>query len=77
LSSAQQPPSASLKDGRKNSEGETVTSPVESWKPNLARQQSWNQQDLKRELQLSSMDGSGGGGGKKEKDGGFSETGGK
>lgn len=28
-----------------------MTSPIESWRPNINRTQSWNQQDLKRELQ--------------------------
>ncbi|KAI9651208.1 hypothetical protein NHQ30_001246 [Ciborinia camelliae] len=38
----------SIPDGRRNSQGEALHSPIETWKPNLVRNQSWNQQDLKR-----------------------------
>lgn len=41
------------------------------WRPKYGRKQSWSQQDLKRELQMSVM--SDGGGGKETK-GGFSEV---
>ncbi|RDW79558.1 hypothetical protein BP6252_04196 [Coleophoma cylindrospora] len=34
-------------DGRKASEGQV--SGVQAWKPQMNRQQSWNQEDLKRE----------------------------
>lgn len=60
--------SSSLKDGRKNSGGEELASPVESWKPNLNRQQSWNQQDMKRQAQLSSLES------EEKGKGGFSEV---
>ncbi|KAF7859548.1 hypothetical protein EAF04_008629 [Stromatinia cepivora] len=38
----------SIPDGRRNSLGEPLQSSIETWKPNLVRNQSWNQQDLKR-----------------------------
>ncbi|CAD6452924.1 3e469e0b-0b4a-4d98-90c5-0d329bbefc28 [Sclerotinia trifoliorum] len=38
----------SMPDGRRNSLGEPLQSSVETWKPNLVRNQSWNHQDLKR-----------------------------
>ncbi|APA13750.1 predicted protein [Sclerotinia sclerotiorum 1980 UF-70] len=38
----------SIQDGRRNSLGEPLQSSVETWKPNLVRNQSWNHQDLKR-----------------------------
>ena len=38
-----------IPDGRKNSVGEALPSPVETWKPNFARRQSWKFEDLKRE----------------------------
>jgi hypothetical protein len=37
-----------IPDGRRNSQGEILPSPTESWKPNLQRTQSWNSEDLKR-----------------------------
>jgi hypothetical protein len=37
-----------IPDGRRNSQGEILPSPTESWKPNLQRTQSWNAEDLKR-----------------------------
>ncbi|KAB8292367.1 hypothetical protein EYC80_008104 [Monilinia laxa] len=39
----------SIPDGRRNSLGEPLHSPLETWTPNLLkRNQSWNHQDLKR-----------------------------
>jgi hypothetical protein len=52
-----------IPDGRRNSQGEALKSPVASWKPSFERTQSWNQQDLKREVQkgeLSKADGAAG-----------------
>ena len=43
------PTETKVPDGRRNSAGEEIPSPVASWKPNFARQQSWNREDLKRE----------------------------
>jgi len=37
-----------IPDGRRNSLGEILSSPTESWKPKMNRVQSWNQEDLKR-----------------------------
>ncbi|KAG4026224.1 hypothetical protein MFRU_043g00280 [Monilinia fructicola] len=38
-----------IPDGRRNSLGEPLHSPLETWTPNLLkRNQSWNHQDLKR-----------------------------
>lgn len=45
-SSAPQP--IRIPDGRRNSQGEILPSPTESWKPKMNRVQSWNQEDLKR-----------------------------
>ncbi|ESZ93362.1 hypothetical protein SBOR_6259 [Sclerotinia borealis F-4128] len=43
------PLEVSIPDGRRNSLGEALHSPIETWKPNLlVRNQSWNHQDLKR-----------------------------
>ena len=39
-----------IPDGRRNSLGEIIPSPTESWKPNFQRTQSWCQEDLKRQL---------------------------
>lgn len=47
---AQQTAKVSIPDGRRNSVGQELPSPVETWKPNLARNQSWNQQDQKRKI---------------------------
>lgn len=39
----------SMPDGRRNSQGESLRSPIETWTPNLLlRRQTWNHQDLKR-----------------------------
>ena len=40
-----------IPDGRRNSQGEALKSPVATWKPTFERTQSWNRQDLKREVQ--------------------------
>jgi hypothetical protein len=37
-----------IPDGRRNSQGEILASPAESWRPKMNRVQSWNQEDLKR-----------------------------
>jgi len=37
-----------IADGRRNSQGEILTSPTGSWRPKTNRVQSWNQEDLKR-----------------------------
>jgi len=37
-----------IPDGRRNSQGEILPSPTESWRPKMNRVQSWNQEDLKR-----------------------------
>jgi hypothetical protein len=49
------PTSIKIPDGRRNSQGEMIPSPVESWKPNFARRQSWNREDLKREHVLGEL----------------------
>ena len=48
-SAAQAQSPINVPDGRRNSQGEALKSPVASWKPTFQRNQSWNQQDLKRE----------------------------
>lgn len=45
-----------IPDGRKNSVGELLPSPTESWKPNFQRTQSWNQEDLKRLITQSELE---------------------
>lgn len=65
----------SIPDGRRNSEGETIPSPNETWCPNLNRQQSWDREDLKRQFYQYSL--SGGGQGRKGEVGeekGFTEV---
>jgi hypothetical protein len=56
-----------IPDGRRNSQGEALKSPVASWKPTFERKQSWNQQDLKREVQKQELE-------KREWGAGFSEN---
>jgi len=63
------PSQIKMPDGRKNSVGENLPSPVETWKPNFARRQSWKMEDLKREHVAADLT-------KKKNDGGFSEVGG-
>jgi len=43
-------------DGRRNSKGEILKSSIETWKPNNARTQSWNQEDLKRRFYAGELD---------------------
>ena len=57
-------PTVDLPDGRRNSQGEALKSPVSTWTPSFERTQSWNQQDLKRENQMK---------GWREGEAGFSE----
>jgi len=44
-----------IPDGRRNSLGEVLPSPTESWKPKMNRVQSWNQEDLKRKAYQTEM----------------------
>ena len=44
-----------IPDGRRNSCGEKLPSPVENWKPNIARWQSWNREDLKHEYVVGEL----------------------
>jgi len=39
-----------IPDGRRNSKGDVVVSPTETWRPNIERKQSWCQEDLKRQI---------------------------
>ncbi|KUJ17050.1 uncharacterized protein LY89DRAFT_70463 [Mollisia scopiformis] len=52
-------------DGRRNSFGEILPSPTESWKPTFNRVQSWNREDRKREIvlqrEIAAHEGYGGG----------------
>jgi hypothetical protein len=52
-----------IPDGRRNSQGEALKSPVASWKPTFERKQSWSQQDLKREVQKEELEKTEGGAG--------------
>jgi len=72
-SSQSKPTEIKIPDGRRNSLGVNIPSPVESWKPNFARRQSWNKEDLKREHVMAELV-------KKKNEGmgmGFTEAGGK
>lgn len=53
---AQSHPPVQMPDGRRNSQGEELKSPVASWTPAFERKQSWNQQDLKREVQRGQLE---------------------
>lgn len=46
-----------IPDGRRNSQGEALKSPVATWKPSLGRVQSWDRQEMKRELQRGQVEG--------------------
>ncbi|KAH8659188.1 hypothetical protein BGZ60DRAFT_345432, partial [Tricladium varicosporioides] len=41
-------PVIAIPDRRRNSFGESMHSPCETWRPDLNRTQSWNAEDLKR-----------------------------
>lgn len=41
-----------IPDGRRNSQGEAIPSPTESWKPNFGRKQSWDPQEYKRKMSM-------------------------
>jgi len=41
-----------IPDGRRNSQGEAIASPTESWKPNFGRKQSWDPQEYKRKMSM-------------------------
>ncbi|KAL2061879.1 hypothetical protein VTL71DRAFT_7257 [Oculimacula yallundae] len=45
----------SIPDGRRNSQGDVLHSPTENWKPNFKRVQSFNREDLKREVYKDEM----------------------
>ena len=53
--SSNKPMEIKAPDGRRNSQGEEIPSPVETWKPNFTRKQSWNPEDLKREHVISEL----------------------
>ena len=59
-----------IPDRRRNSQGEIIPSPTETWKPNVARSQSWNQEDMKRLYYISELEKN-----KKPQGGGFTEGG--
>ena len=47
-STTTKPTPIKIPDGRRNSHGEVLGSPTETWRPKLDRTQSWNREDLKR-----------------------------
>ncbi|KAG9234984.1 hypothetical protein BJ875DRAFT_287353 [Amylocarpus encephaloides] len=49
------PPTVAIPDKRRNSIGEHLHSPNETWRPATNRQQSWSQEDLKRECYMRDM----------------------
>jgi hypothetical protein len=59
-----------IPDGRRNSQGEIIPSPTETWKPNFSRTQSWNPEDMKRQYYISELETN-----KKTQGGGFTEGG--
>ncbi|KAM3085107.1 hypothetical protein ACMFMG_003539 [Clarireedia jacksonii] len=44
-----------IKDGRRNSKGEELASPTQTWRPNPARTQSWDHQAYKRDMQWAGL----------------------
>ena len=65
--SAQAQSPIDIPDGRRNSQGEALKSPIATWKPTFERTQSWNRQDLKREVQKGELE-------KGSESAGFSES---
>lgn len=61
-----------LGDGRKNSEGHVLASPITDWKPDFKRTQSYQRDDLKRTVYGKEM---GVGDENAVKEGGFTEGG--
>jgi len=43
-------------DGRRNSSGEILPGVTETWTPKIGRTQSWNQEDLKREMLIGELE---------------------
>ncbi|CAG8983123.1 hypothetical protein HYALB_00004566 [Hymenoscyphus albidus] len=58
--SSSSPPSIAIPDRRRNSIGEHLHSPNETWRPSATRRQSWDREALKREVYVKQM-GPGGG----------------
>lgn len=50
------PSNIKMPDGRRNSSGQAIPSPVAEWKPNFSRSMSWKMEDLKREHVASELD---------------------
>jgi len=50
ISTTEQKVQVKIPDGRKDSTGEPLASPTETWRPTFERKQSWNPQDLKRQM---------------------------
>jgi hypothetical protein len=50
-STSTNPTKITIPDGRRNSKGEELPSPTQTWKPNFARTQSWDPQAYKRDMQ--------------------------
>ncbi|KAG4420237.1 hypothetical protein IFR04_006615 [Cadophora malorum] len=44
-----------MPDGRRNSQGEILSSPAEDWKPNFKRVQSWSREEYKRVVYSNEM----------------------
>jgi hypothetical protein len=42
-------------DGRRNSQGEVLPSPTETWKPSMNRVQSWSREEFKRVVYKGEM----------------------
>jgi hypothetical protein len=49
------PTNISIPDGRRNSKGEELASPTQTWRPNPARTQSWDRQAYKRDMQWAGL----------------------
>ncbi|PQE14283.1 hypothetical protein CJF31_00006838 [Rutstroemia sp. NJR-2017a BVV2] len=61
-STSTNPTNITIPDGRRNSKGEELASPTQTWRPNPARTQSWDLQAYKRDMQWAGL--------KKENEGG-------
>ncbi|RFU30562.1 hypothetical protein B7463_g5767, partial [Scytalidium lignicola] len=64
------PKTIEIPDGRKMVDGDKVPSPTATWRPSVDRQQSWNQEDQKREILIALMNAPGVG---EKRAAGFSE----
>ncbi|PQE31905.1 hypothetical protein CJF32_00008849 [Rutstroemia sp. NJR-2017a WRK4] len=55
IHSSSNPTNITIPDGRRNSKGEELASPTQTWRPNPARTQSWDRQAYKRDMQWAGL----------------------